>query len=306
MRKRQAYRPPPETLDNGRYELREVIGAGGMATVYRVFDAHENVDRAMKILKETATRRSKTRSRFLTEARTMAQLNHPHIISIYDVGEDDGYYYFVMELAEGGALNQQMRRLGRLQAQTAMRYAFEALSALEHAHQAGVVHRDIKPHNILLAANDTVRLTDFGIARILNDAESLRITGTGDMLGTLAYMAPEQRLDPRSVGPQADIYSVGAMLYLAITGRRPLELGMGRLDAAIYERLPTPVREVVRHATAHQAEDRYPTARAMAEDLAIARANTDPALDAVYLMDAFDEPDDTVLAVRDMHPTLDA
>ncbi|MCB9690511.1 MAG: serine/threonine protein kinase [Alphaproteobacteria bacterium] len=306
MRQRQAYRPPPTTLADGRYQVGEVIGAGGMATVYRVFDHHERVDRAAKILKEAAAHRTKTRSRFLTEARTMANLNHPHIVSIYDVGDEDDYYYFVMELAEGGALSQVMRRLGSLPARTALRYAFEALSGLEHAHRAGVVHRDVKPHNILLTADDAVRLTDFGIARILSDASAMRITGTGDMLGTLAYMAPEQRLDPRKVGPQADLYSVGALLYLAITGRRPIELGMGKLDEAIFERLPEPVRPVVRRATAHRAEDRYPTAREMAGEVAMAMSTVDPTLDVAYLMDVFDEDEDTVLAVRDTLPTEDA
>lgn len=301
------YRPPPTHLADGRYEVREAIGAGGMATVYKVFDHHERVERAAKILKETAASRTKTRSRFLTEARTMAQLNHPNIVSIFDVGHDDDIYYFVMELAAGGALSQKMRRLGSLPVKQALRYAFEALSGLEHAHRAGVVHRDVKPHNILLTDRDAVRLTDFGIARILSDANAMRITGTGDMLGTLAYMAPEQRLDPRRVGPQADLYSVGALIYLAITGRRPIELGMGRLDASIFERLPVAVRPVVRRATAHRADDRYPTAREMALEVADAMERVDASLDSALLMDGFDEEDEeTVMAVRDAQPTQDA
>jgi serine/threonine-protein kinase len=302
MRQRAAYRPPPETLGGGRYALKEVIGAGGMATVYRVHDHHEQVDRAVKILKESASSRSKTRQRFLTEARTMAKLDHPHIIRIYDVGEESEYYYFVMELAENGALSQAMRRQGSLPLTTALRYAFEALGGLDHAHSAGVVHRDVKPHNILLAADDTVRLTDFGIARILSDADAMRITGTGDMLGTLAYMSPEQRLDPRRVGPTADLYSVGALLYLTITGRRPLELGMGKLDDGVFARLPEAVRPVVRRATAHLPADRYGTAREMAVGVAAALAAIEPDLDVAYLMDAFDEADDTIIAVRDTHP----
>lgn len=287
--------------------MRESIGAGGMATVYRVFDHHEQVERAAKILKESAASRDKTRTRFLTEARTMAQLNHTNIVTIYDVGNEDDVYYFVMELAAGGALSQRMRRLGSLPVKQALRYAFEALSGLEHAHRAGVVHRDVKPHNILLTDRDAVRLTDFGIARILSDANAMRITGTGDMLGTIAYMSPEQRLDPRRVGPQADLYSVGALLYLAITGRRPIELGMGRLDPAIFDRLPAPVRPIVRRATAHKASDRYPTAREMAEEVAHAMELVDASLDSALLMDGFDEEDEeTVIHVRDVQATEDA
>ncbi|MCB9678526.1 MAG: serine/threonine protein kinase [Alphaproteobacteria bacterium] len=293
MRRRQ-YRPPPATLAAGRYELLEAIGSGGMASVFRVRDHWEGCDRAAKILNEHGASRDKTRNRFLKEARTMSQLDHRNIVRIFDIGEEDGHYYFVMELAVNGSLAARMRQKGAVELQTSLRLAFEALLGLEHAHAAGVVHRDIKPHNILLSEDDEVKLSDFGIARLLSDAESLRITGTGDMLGTVAYMAPEQRLDPRKVGPEADIYSIGATLYMMITGRRPMDLALAKLDPNVLERLPIAVRPIVRRAIAHRPEDRYGSAHQMAEAIAEIRGKEDPATPAEVLMDEF-EDDQTIL-----------
>lgn len=290
MRQRASYRPPPESISEGRYLLKEAVGAGGMATVYRVLDTVEQVDRAAKILNEVGSARKKTRQRFLAEAQTMQRLDHPDIVTIYDVGQQDEQFYFVMELAEGGSLHDRLRKRGRLEPRRALRYAYEALSALQHAHDHGVVHRDMKPHNILLSADDHVRLTDFGIARILGDS-GLRITATGDMLGTIAYMAPEQRLDPRDVDHTADIYSIGATLYISLTGRRPMDLAMARIDASVMERVPLEARPVIRRAVAQRAEDRYQSARAMAADVAVALAAVDPRLDAERLVATFDLPD---------------
>ncbi|MEZ4319120.1 MAG: serine/threonine-protein kinase [Myxococcota bacterium] len=294
MRRRQ-YRPPPASLADGRYELVESIGSGGMASVFRVRDHWDGLDRAVKILNEHGASKDKTRSRFLNEARTMSQLDHTNIVRIFDIGEEDGHYYFVMELAANGSLATRMRQKGAIELPTALRYAFEALLGLEHAHTAGVVHRDVKPHNILLSEDDEVKLSDFGIARLLSDAESMRITGTGDMLGTVAYMAPEQRLDPRKVGPEADIYSVGATLYMTITGRRPMDLALAKLDPSVLERLPPSVRPIVRRSIAHRPEDRYPTARQMAEAVAEVMALEEPGTSAQVLIDSLDEDDQTIL-----------
>ena len=293
--RRRTYRPPPATLAEGRYELVESIGSGGMASVYRVRDHWKDTDRAVKILNDAGASKRKTRTRFLNEAQTMAQLDHKHIVRIFDIGEEDGHYYFVMELAANGSLATRMRQKGAIPLHTALRFGFEALMGLDHAHTAGVAHRDVKPHNILLSEDDEVKLSDFGIARLLSDAESMRITGTGDMLGTVAYMAPEQRLDPRKVGPEADIYSVGATLYMMITGRRPMDLALAKLDPNVLERLPAQVRPVVRRAISHRPEDRYPVARQMAEALAEIMAKADPTTPAEVLMDPFDEDDQTIL-----------
>lgn len=296
MRRRQ-YRPPPATLSGGRYVLIDTLGTGGMATVFRVRDEHAGEERALKLLNEAGAERTKTRSRFHKEARTMSQLDHPHIIRIFDIGEEDGHFYFVMELAEGGSLAARLRQNGSLTVLEALEHVFGCLSGLEHAHTAGVVHRDVKPQNILLDAQGRVKLSDFGIARLLSDAHSMRITGTGDMLGTVAYMAPEQRMDPRGAGPRADLFSIGAMLYLMVTGRRPTELALAKIDPSVFESLPAPLRPIVRRATAHRVEGRYESARQMAEDVALAMKYTDPSRTVAALMDAFDGEEQTLIDV---------
>ena len=268
--------PPPATLAAGRYVLREALGTGGMASVYRVTDTWFNADRALKLLLPHNAKSEKTRTRFVHEARTMAVMDHPNIVRIQDVGEEDGHYYFVMELARGGSLSTYLSRYKIRPPLEALMFATQALRGLEYAHRQGVVHRDVKPHNMLLAdfpdpealasgSSNGVKLVDFGIARVAAMASTVRLTGTGDTLGTLAYMSPEQRADPRRAGPAADIYGVGATLYILLTGRRPFDLAMASLDPRVMERCPIEVREIVRRATAHRPEDRYASAREMAE-----------------------------------------
>lgn len=287
--RRRTYQPPPETLADGRYTVLKAIGAGGMAMVYRVRDEQTGEMHAAKLLNEVGSARDKTRQRFLNEARTMQRLEHPHIVRIHDVGEQEGLFYFVMELASRGPLANELKKFGVLEARRALRISFETLSGLAHAHAHKIVHRDMKPQNILLSEEGRVKLTDFGIARVVSD-EGQRITATGDMLGTIAYMAPEQRLDPRRVGPTADIYSVGATLYIALTGRRPVDLAMARIDASVMERVPLAVRPVIRRAVAQRAEDRYQTAEAMARDVAESLAYVDETLDPRALMASFAAP----------------
>ncbi len=207
----------------------------------------------------------------------MSQLHHPNIVPIVSMGDEDGWSYFVMELAERGSLSAHLRRVGPRPSDESLRYVFEALAGLEYAHGRGVVHRDIKPHNMLLDGDLHIKLSDFGIARVLAQDAGPRITGTGDTLGTLAYMAPEQRLDPRRAGTPADIYGLGATLYILMTGGRPFDLAMASLDPSVLERLPPAVRPVVRRSTAHRAADRYPSARAMAEAVAEAWSSIDTA-----------------------------
>ena len=154
------------------------------------------------------------------------------------------------------------------------------LHGLEHAHMAGVVHRDVKPHNMLVGLDGQIKLTDFGIARILDEGQRSRITGTGDTLGTIAYMSPEQRLDARAATPAADIFSVGATMYVLLTGRRPFDLAMSTLKKSVLEKVPPELRVVIRRSTAHRPEDRYVTAREMANQLAEVLERLDP--DAVF------------------------
>lgn len=282
MKRARPPRPPPKELGRGRYLVKEPLGTGGMAAVYRVLDRWCDTDRALKLLLPRNAEAEKTRTRFVHEARTMSVLDHPNIVSIQDIGDEDGHYYFVMELARGGSLAHYLKRYGKRPAQESLAYVIQVLRGLDYAHTAGVVHRDIKPHNMLMvtppdpelhawspldAHPQTVKLTDFGIARIVTMARGSRLTGTGDTLGTLAYMSPEQRADPRHAGPTADLYGVGATLYILLTGRRPFDLAMARLDDSVLDRLPPEVRPVMRRAAAHRPEDRYQTAGEMADAL---------------------------------------
>jgi len=295
---------PTSTLGNGRYELIDSIGTGGMATVYRARDHWYGVERAIKLLAAHNAAVEKTRTRFVHEARTMAQLDHPNIARIFDIGDGlDDHWYFVMEYAPDGSLASFMRRHGPCPPHTALQFVYQMLRGLDHAHTAGVVHRDVKPHNMVLDG-DRILLTDFGIARVMASEHS-RITGTGDVLGTLAYMSPEQRIDPRNVGPSADLYGVGATLYILVTGRRPFDLAMAALDPFVLDRLPLPLRSVVRRATAHLPDDRYQSAREMAEAICEAWEHLDPdAPPVAERMSAFSlDHDPTIIQVR--HPTPD-
>jgi serine/threonine protein kinase len=266
-----------------------------MATVYSTQDHQRGDVCALKLLLPHNARNEKTRARFTREARTMGRLNHDNIVRVRDIGQETDHFYFVMELCEGGSLANFLRRSGQRPAAEALAYMFQVLQGLAYAHSQGVVHRDVKPHNMLLT-DRTVKLTDFGIARTLTADQGSRITGTGDTLGTLAYMSPEQRVDPRKAGPAADIYGVGATLYILVTGRRPFDLAMASLDPSVLQRLPTAVRPVVRRATAHRPADRYPTARSMAEAVAEAWESLMPgAPRAASLMEAFPNVDGAVL-----------
>lgn len=230
----------------------------------------------------------------------MSRLAHPNIVRIRDIGQEEDHFYFVMEICAGGSLAHYLRKNGQRPAAEALAYMFQVLQGLEFAHSNEVVHRDVKPHNMLLSG-EVVKLTDFGIARTLSGDQGARITGTGDTLGTLAYMSPEQRVDPRKAGPTADIYGVGATLYILVTGRRPFDLAMASLDPTVLERLPPALRPVVRRSTAHRPSDRYPTARAMAEAVAEAWETQDPsAVKADDIMHAFpDQPSETLLSLSD-------
>jgi serine/threonine-protein kinase len=289
----------PATLGRGRYRLEEAVGSGGMAFVYRARDTLLDEVCAVKVLQPHVAG-PKARSRFLHEARTMQSLDHENIMRIRDVGDEDDFNYFAMDLARGGSLADLVRKHGTRSPGDALQFVFDVLRGLDYAHRAGVVHRDVKPHNMVLTRPVTptdphppIQITDFGIARHLQAPEGTRITGTGDTLGTLAYMSPEQRLDPRSAGPASDVYGVGATLYILVTGRRPFDLAVAHQDASIYTRIPDPVREVVRRATVPDARDRYPSARAMAEAIARAIERVQPGWSAREELDTAFEVSDS-------------
>jgi eukaryotic-like serine/threonine-protein kinase len=204
------------TLVGKRYRLEQRLGGGGMALVYGARD--ERLDRpvAVKVLADNLAENTEIRRRFLREARLAAQLSHPNVVAVYDAGEQDGRPYIVMEYADGETLAGELRRRGRLPADEASELAAQVAGGLAHAHLAGIVHRDVKPAN-LIRANGSVKIADFGIAHVL---EETRLTQTGTVLGTAAYLAPEQAAGGE-VTPAADVYALGAVLYELLAGRPP-------------------------------------------------------------------------------------
>lgn len=206
-----------ETLAGGRYRIERTLGHGGMALVVLARD--EELDRpvAVKFLAEQLALDTGLRERFLREARHAAALAHPNIVQVFDAGEDEGRPYIVMECVEGETLADVLARRRRLPWREAVALALQACAGLQHAHDAGLVHRDVKPQNLLLRADGTLKLVDFGIARA---AEATRLTQAGTILGTAAYLSPEQAAG-EEVTAAADVYSLGAVLYELLTGRTP-------------------------------------------------------------------------------------
>lgn len=205
------------TLLNGRYRLEARIGTGGMSTVYRALD--ETLERpvAIKLLNREIASDSDQLERFRREARAVAQLSHPHIVGVIDAGEDQGRPYIVFEYVEGETLKDRIRRMGRLPISEAVAYAIEIARALGAAHARHIVHRDVKPQNVLIDQEGSAKVTDFGIARTL-DEEGL--TADGRVLGTTDYVSPEQALGHAVTG-QSDLYSLGVVLFEMLTGRVP-------------------------------------------------------------------------------------
>lgn len=256
----RAQAAPP--LSEGRYRLVEILGIGGMATVYRGFDERLQVARAIKILSPELSHRTKVRARFEAEARTMAAINHPHIVQVFDVGVDGDRSYIVMELVEGGSLVDYVAAHGAMAPRTAVDITIDVLSALDKSHECGIIHRDIKPHNILLTKLGQVRVTDFGIARLRQDDEDA-LTRTGAVMGTWGFMAPEQRVNAKGVDETADIYAVGATLFGLIKNQTPMDLFAADLDPTLLGGIAEPAAALIRQACRYKREERFPSANAM-------------------------------------------
>ncbi len=256
------------TLSDGRYSLRRILGSGGMATVYEAWDTRLEVRRAIKILNPTAARVTQVTERFEREARTMAQLAHPHIALVLDVDRDGKKVFIVMELLEGGSLADLVKEQGPRTFGRSVEICDQVLQALALAHEQGVVHRDIKPHNVLLDAKGVCQVTDFGIAQISD--QDANLTRTGAVLGTWMFMAPELRTDAKKASPRSDLYAVGTMLYILLTAREPFDLFASNLHDEHFEGIPAPLREVMTTATRFHPEERYETAKRMREALASA------------------------------------
>jgi len=242
-----------------RYVLKEQLGQGGVATVYRTLDQSLQVIRAIKLV--DLNRGEEQRSRLRAEARAMASLEHPNICRIYDVGVDGEHDYITMEYAANGSVADQIEATGPLPVVRAVEIILQVLSALEHAHAANIIHRDVKPENILLDEAGGVYLCDFGIALV--NGTNDRLTKTGTAMGSLSYMPPEQRRDPRIVENTADQYATGATLYYLLCGRNPVDLYLAPKLSDRWEGIPEHIGDVIRIATAARPSDRYRDARSM-------------------------------------------
>jgi serine/threonine protein kinase len=245
------------TLDNGRYQLQEILGQGGMAIVYKAWDTRLRIDRAIKILAPKVARRKSLRKRFENEARTMARLAHPNIVSVTDVVKEGERFFMVMELVTGGTLWDWVSAHGRMPSQLALDYLIPVLEAMGAAHEAGVIHRDIKPQNIMLTAEGKPKVTDFGIAHVQDLLNTSNLTRTGSVMGTWGYMAPEQRQSAKDVDGRSDIYALGATLYAVVTADLPVDLFAAAQDDEVLDRVPRELHDLVRKATRYRADDRY-------------------------------------------------
>src|SRR6185437_14551148 len=265
------------TLLSGRYRLDAQIGAGGVSTVYRAFDTVLERQVAIKLMHRDIAADADQLERFRREARAVAQLNHPHIVGVIDAGEapppeeQTGFGepvpmpYIVFEYVEGETLKDRIRRMGRLPIPEAVAYAIKIARALQAAHERRIVHRDVKPQNVLIDEEGAAKVTDFGIARSLTEEG---LTADGRVLGTTDYVSPEQALG-QDVGPQSDLYSLGVVLYEMLTGDVPFH-GENQVAVAmkhVRETIPdvqlkrpeisAALASVVDTATAKRLDERY-------------------------------------------------
>ncbi len=204
---------------DARYEIREIIGVGGMAVVYKAYDCIDDRIVAIKILKEEFVRNSEFLTRFRNESKAIAVLSHPNIVKVIDVSFGDNFQYIVMEYIDGINLKEFLERKGALKWTDALYFTVQILRALQHAHDKGIVHRDVKPQNIMLLADGTIKVTDFGIARF---ARSGQQTLTDKAIGSVHYISPEQARG-NAIDEKADLYSVGVMMYEMLTGQLPFD-----------------------------------------------------------------------------------
>ncbi len=256
-------------------EIIELIGAGGMGAVYKA--RQSGLDRlvALKILPEEFGHDVKFALRFTREARTLAKLTHPNIVSVYEFGNVEDTYYFLMEFVDGSTLRDVVKA-GQLAPEHALAIVPHLCDALQYAHDKGIVHRDIKPENILIAVDGSVKIADFGLSRILgNESQQEMLTGTHQVMGTPRYMAPEQMEGSHGVDHRADIYSLGVVFYEMLTG----ELPIGRF-AAPSTKVEIDVRldEVVLRTLEKEPQRRYQHASQIKSDVQSITATSDPAL----------------------------
>lgn len=267
----------------GHYRLTGLLGGGGMGVVYRGRDEVIERDVAVKVLPPDLAQDATALHRFLSEAKSAGRLNHPNVVGLYDVSEQDGTQFLVMELVTGGSLAEEVRRIGQLSPSAATRATLEAARGLTAAHATGLVHRDIKPANLLRSPEGAVKVCDFGLAK--EELADHGVTRTGHVVGTPYYMSPEQ-CEARPVDARSDIYSLGATYYYLLTGTEPYATSGSTvqvmfahchgepLDPRVWNPLvPDPCADIIRRATAKNPDDRYQSAAEMARDLEAALAS---------------------------------
>ena len=283
---------------DGRYEIIELIGSGGMANVYKAKCHRLNRMVAVKILKSDMAENEEIRRRFRDESRAVAQLSHANIVSVYDVSSSGDTEYVVMELIAGITLKQYMERRGQMDWRESLHFIIQIMRALEHAHSRGIIHRDIKPQNIMVLRDGSVKVADFGIACLQNNAQTL----TQDALGSVHYISPEQARGEH-IDARSDIYSAGVVLYEMLTGRLPFEgdtavsVAIQHLSSVplapseIREDVPKGLELICMKAMCADINKRYASATAMLEDLESFRKNPD--IDMEYIREELKEKENT-------------
>ncbi len=288
-------------LDN-RYEILEVIGTGGMAVVYKARCHRLNRLVAVKILRAEYTQDEEFRRRFHAESQAVAMLSHANIVSVYDVSTSNDADYIVMELIDGITLKQYMEKKGVLNWKETLHFAIQIGKALDHAHSRGIIHRDIKPHNVMVLKNGSVKVTDFGIARVMSKSNTL----TKEALGSVHYISPEQAKGGR-VDNRSDIYSLGVVMYEMMTGRPPYDgespvavaiqhiNGKPVMPSVLNPNIPGGLEQIIMRAMAQDPAKRYSTAAEMLTDMDEFRKN--PAI----LFD-YNNPDSELDAATHLKP----
>lgn len=278
---------------DGRYEIREIVGVGGMAVVYKAYDNIDDRLVSIKVLKDEFLANEEFRRRFKNESKAIAVLSHPNIVKVYDVSLGDKLQYIVMEYVEGITLKEYIEQQGVIPWKEAVHFTTQILRALQHAHDKGIVHRDIKPQNIMLLENGTIKVTDFGIARFSRGETR---TMTEAAIGSVHYISPEQARGEMT-DDKADIYSVGVVLYEMITGRLPFESDSA-VSVAIMQvqneatppreinpQLPVGLEQITLHAMEKSTANRYQSAAEMLLDLDELKRNPSIKFDYTYFVD---------------------
>ncbi|MBE6732784.1 MAG: Stk1 family PASTA domain-containing Ser/Thr kinase [Ruminococcaceae bacterium] len=293
---------------DGRYEIQEIIGVGGMAVVYKARDNVEDRIVAIKILKDEFVSNEEFIRRFKNESRAIAMLSHQNIVKVYDVSFGDLIQYIVMEYIDGITLKELIERQGSLRWKDAVHFTIQILKGLQHAHDKGIVHRDVKPQNIMVLPDGTIKVTDFGIARF---ARSEQRTITDKAIGSVHYISPEQARGEKT-DEKTDIYSVGVMMYEMLTGRLPFEAESAvsvaimqlqrdpQLPTEINGSIPLGLEQITMHAMQKIPEKRYQSAAEMLCDLEEFRKDPSATFSYTYFVD--DSPTKYVGNVRSATP----